>query len=94
MEYATLAIHTECYWLLEHIFSNQIDAAIKAEAFQVRKIVKDGTKATITIEDGNKRIIKTFQISYTVFLWKNILFGWWMGCYYLKMSISIEQIKI
>ncbi len=23
-----LAIHAECYWLLEHIFSNQIDATI------------------------------------------------------------------
>ncbi len=40
---------------------------IKGEAFQVWKIVKEGTKATITVKDGNKRIIKTFQFSYTDF---------------------------
>lgn len=62
-----LAINAECYWLLEFIFGHQADASIKDVPFQVWKLVKDGSKATISIEDGNDNVVKTFQLNYTSF---------------------------
>ena len=62
-----LAIHAECYWLLEFIFSNQSIKAIKETPFQVWKLVKNGDKANISVEDGNDNTIKTFQLDYTSF---------------------------
>ena len=62
-----LAINAECYWLLEFIFGHQSNAKIKNMPFQVWKLVKDGDKATITIEDGNDNIVKKFQLNYTSF---------------------------
>lgn len=62
-----LAVNAECYWLLEHIFIHQSIPAIKVEEFQVWKLAKEGNKATITIENGNGKIVKTFAIPYTDF---------------------------
>ncbi len=62
-----LAINAECYWLLEFIFGHQSNAEIRSTPFQVWKLVKDGDKATITIEDGNDNVVKTFKLSYTSF---------------------------
>ena len=62
-----LAEHAECYWLLDFIFSNQMLKAIKAEEFQVWTLKKEGSKATITVGDGNDNIVKTFKIPYTSF---------------------------
>ena len=62
-----LAVYAKCYWLLEFIFSNQTDTKIKGEGFQVWKIEKEGDKATITVENGNGKIVKTFKITYTDF---------------------------
>ena len=71
-----LAINAECYWLLEFIFSHQIDEAIKDISFQVWKLIKDGSKAIITIEDGNDTVIKTFSIPFTTFPLKE--YSLWM----------------
>ena len=75
-----LAINAECYWLLEFIFGHQSNAKIRNTPFQVWKIVKKEEqtqfvnrsrvgehKATITIEDGNDTLIKTFSIPFTTF---------------------------
>ena len=62
-----LAINAECYWLLEFIFGHQSNAKIRKTPFQVWKLVKDGDKATITIEDGNDNLVKTFKLNYTSF---------------------------
>ena len=62
-----LAINAECYWLLEFIFGHQSNANIRKTPFQVWKLVKDGDKAAITIEDGNDNVVKTFQLDYTSF---------------------------
>ena len=62
-----LAVNAECYWLLEYIFSNQTDPKIKAEEFQVWKLSKEGSKATLTIDDGNGKVIKEFKIPFTDF---------------------------
>ena len=62
-----LASNAGAYWLLEFIFSNQLLPKIEAEGFQVWKIMVVGTKATIVMEEGNDRVIKTFNISYTDF---------------------------
>lgn len=62
-----LAMNAECYWLLEFIFGHQSNVKIKNTPFQVWKLVKNGDKATITIEDGNDNIVKTFRLDYTSF---------------------------
>jgi len=62
-----LAVNAGAYWLLEFIFSNQLLPEIKAEGFQVWKITVVGTKATIVMEEGNDKMIKSFNISYTDF---------------------------
>ena len=52
-----LAQNAECYWLLEFIFSHQLNAKIKREPFQVWKIevLKEGG-AKIWVEDGNDKV--------------------------------------
>ena len=62
-----LAKNAECYWLLEFIFGHQTNAKIKATPFQTWKLVKQGEGCTITIDDGNGKVIKTFTLSYTSF---------------------------
>ena len=62
-----LAKNTEGYWLLEFIFGHQSNVKIRKTPFQVWKLVKDGDKATITIEDGNNNLVKTFKLNYTSF---------------------------
>lgn len=62
-----LAVNAGAYWLLEFIFSNQTIPKIKAEGFQVWKIKVADSKAIIKVEEGNDKVIKTFNISYTDF---------------------------
>jgi len=62
-----LAINAECYWLLEFIFGHQSNSKIKQTPFQVWKLVKDGDKVTISIEDGDNNVVKTFKLNYTSF---------------------------
>ncbi len=62
-----LAKNAECYWLLEFIFSHQINSKIKALDFQVWRLVRRGEGCIITIENGNKKIIETFTLNFTTF---------------------------
>jgi len=62
-----IAEKAEAYWLLEHILANQTLPVLKGEEFQVWKIMVSESKATITVEDGDKNIFKRFDIPYTDF---------------------------
>lgn len=55
------------YWLIDYIFSNQLDAKIKDVPFQVWTIAMVGNQATIKVEDGNKKVFKTFELIYSDF---------------------------
>lgn len=47
----------EAYWLLDAIFSVQIQYFIKKEAFQHWKLIVTGHRGKLTCDDGNKKII-------------------------------------
>ena len=56
------------YWLLDFIFSHQRTAKIAHEQFQVWTIkLKENGGAKITVEDGNKNVISTFNLTFTDF---------------------------
>ena len=56
------------YWLIDYVFSNQIDPKIKDQPFQAWIIkVKENKTATITVEDGDKQVVKRFNLSFTDF---------------------------
>lgn len=74
-----LAQNVGGYWLLEYIFSNQHDASIKAEEFQVWKIiVRNDNSAVIRVEDGNKNLVKSFDLVFTDFPLKEYSL-WFVG---------------
>lgn len=63
-----LASNAKSYWLLDFIFSNQHYAVLKANEFQTWKIkVTENHKATITVEDGNYKKLKSFELDFTDF---------------------------
>lgn len=63
-----LAQKAEAYWLIDYIFSNQLNAKIKAEEFQVWKIkVEEGKQALIWVEDGNDNLVESFKLEFTDF---------------------------
>jgi len=62
-----LAKEAECYWLLEYIFSNQIIKEISKQEFQVWRIFVKDDAAIIKVEDGNKNVVKEFNIPFTIF---------------------------
>lgn len=62
-----LADHAECYWLINYIFSNQLLPKVKAQDFQVWKISVVESKAQIKLEDGNDKVIESFEIEFTDF---------------------------
>ena len=62
-----LVEEAQSYWLIDYIFSNQIDAKIKQEPFQAWQIKVVDETAFIEVEDGNDNLIKEFKIPYTDF---------------------------
>ncbi|MCA0235846.1 MAG: hypothetical protein LCH81_05650 [Bacteroidetes bacterium] len=63
-----LAKEAQCYWLLDYVFSNQHSRILKETPFQVWKVkVLEDKTATITVEDGDSNMIKTFKIEFTDF---------------------------
>lgn len=63
-----LAEKGEAYWLLDKIATNQLVAEIRAQPFQVWKLVVfDGATATLSMEDGNGALIYSERIEYTDF---------------------------
>jgi len=62
-----LAEQTNCYWLIDYVFSSQIYAKVRREEFQTWKIITNDSQATIIVEDGNKNIVKQFKLEFTDF---------------------------
>lgn len=62
-----LAQNADAYWLLEYVFTNQILPVLKNQPFQVWKIKVVDASATITVEDGNDKVLKNFKIPFTDF---------------------------
>lgn len=63
-----LAENAGAYWLIDFIFSNQIDKKIKDQLFQVWILQrKENDSATLRIENGNKELVKRFKIPFTDF---------------------------
>ena len=63
-----LAEEAEAYWLLDHIFANQMLAVLKDQPFQVWKItVNEDQTARISVEDGNDHELTFFHLGYTDF---------------------------
>lgn len=62
-----LAEQANCYWLLDHIFSNQYDLYLAIEPFQSWKIKALDNKANIIVDDGNGKFIKEYPIEFTDF---------------------------
>lgn len=62
-----LAEEAGAYWLIDYVFSNQYEKKIGTEPFQVWKMKVENDRAVITIDDGNKNIIKKFNLEFTDF---------------------------
>lgn len=63
-----LAQKANCYWLINQVFGCQFIEELKDEAFQAWKLTEQGeSAATIVVDDGNKKILKTFELDYTDF---------------------------
>lgn len=63
-----LAEKAGAYWLLDHIFANQMLDVLKSQPFQVWKItVNDDQSACISVEDGNDHELTFFHLGYTDF---------------------------
>lgn len=62
-----LAEQANCYWLIDYVFSNQLDSKIRQEAFQTWQIKTHDNQATIIVEDGNDNIIKQFKLEFSDF---------------------------
>jgi len=62
-----IAQKAEAYWLLVHILSNQKIPDLKGQEFQVWRMKVADSSAVITVEDGDKNILKKFDIPFTDF---------------------------
>ena len=63
-----LAGEAGAYWLLEYIFSHQVNDSIKAQSFQVWKLrVSPKQNAVIRVEDGNDHEVASFNLNFTDF---------------------------
>src|SRR5882672_4437286 len=62
-----LATKGECFWLIDKIASLQLLPTIRAEDFQVWRLMVVGNGATLTCEDGNNIVVHAEQITFTDF---------------------------
>ena len=62
-----LATNTDCFWLLDFIFNNQILPEIAEETFQVWTIEQEGNQSTITVTNNHGKMIEIFTLSATSF---------------------------
>lgn len=63
-----LALNADAFWFITDVFAHQFIAPFKDESFQVWKIkVAENHTAIITVEDGNKKVLKTINLDYTDF---------------------------
>lgn len=72
-----LAEEAGAYWLIDHVFVNQMLDVLKNQPFQVWNIsVEDNASATIVVEDGDKNKLTFFTMGYTDFPLKE--FSLWL----------------
>jgi hypothetical protein len=57
----------QAYWLLDAIFSWQIEGKVAAEPFQVWKLSVEDSKGVLTCQDGNGYEVAVQSIPYTDF---------------------------
>lgn len=63
-----VAVNAGAYWLLNEVFGHQFIEPFKDEPFQVWKLkVAENHTATITVEDGNYKILKIIKLEFTDF---------------------------
>jgi hypothetical protein len=62
-----IAMQAGAYWLLDEIALAQITLALTDEGFQVWRLVVKDNAATLTCEDGNRKILHTKRIAFTDF---------------------------
>ena len=84
-----LAEHAACYWLFDlyasHLFSINKDV----EEFTCLKLSKTDNSASVTIDDGNGRVLAEQHVEYTDFPLTGIkLYGCWSGDYWVLMLPS------
>ena len=84
-----LAEKGECFWLFDVYASylSQIDG--NKEWFTCLKLKRTDCSASVSIEDGNDRVIAQQEIEYTDFPLSEItLYGCWTGDYWVLMLTS------
>lgn len=62
-----LAETANAFWLIDKIATNQMDPKIRANEFQCWKLKLDGTRATLTCDDGDENVLHTEEITFTDF---------------------------
>lgn len=74
-----LAEEAGAFWIIDYIFSNQMEKAIQGQNFQVWELdVQDDESAVFRVEDGNSNLVKQFTIPYTDFPLKTFTL-WFIG---------------
>lgn len=62
-----LAEEAGAYWLIDYVFSNQGDLYLAFEPFQTWKLTAENNTGKIIVDNGNKRILKEYNIEFTDF---------------------------
>ena len=84
-----LADRASCYWLLDLYASHLVSVNQVADSFTVLKLIRHGSMADISIEDGNDRVLAVQHVGYTDFPLPVIqLFACWDGQYWVAMLPS------
>ncbi len=84
-----LAEAAECFWLFDLYASHLMAIDGGSEWFTCLKLTKQGDSATVSIEDGNDRVLSDQQIEFTDFPLKEItLYGCWTGESWVLMLTS------
>jgi len=63
-----LAENAGAYWLIDYVYSYQLESDFRGQSFQTWKLkIDENQKAFVTVDDGNKNIIREMEIPYTDF---------------------------
>jgi hypothetical protein len=62
-----LAEKAGAYWLIDYIFIYQSELDLSCEPFQVWKFKVVESKGKVIVEDGNKKILKEYNLEFTDF---------------------------
>ncbi len=84
-----LAESAECFWLLDVYASHLMAVDSNKDWFTCLKITRTNRTATVSIEDGNGRVLAKQKIEYTDFpLQAYTLYGCWAGDFWVVMLPS------